>query len=86
MYTQWLTGAAPLLQSTLALGLGGPAASTATRCMVMMSQHMLSIPVVICALFARLPRRALGAVAALQPWGRTASKFREEAVKFVDPK
>ena len=86
MNSQRLTGAAPLLQSTLSLGLGGPATSTAARCMVMITQHMLAIPVVISALLTRLPSRALGAVAALQPWGRTASKFREEAVKFVDPK
>ena len=44
---------------------------------------MLPVPHVVCALGARLPRRALGALAALQPWGRYASEFGNEAIKFV---
>ena len=84
MNTQRLTGAAPLLQSTLSLSLRGPTTSTATCGMMVMAQHMLSMPHVICALGAWLPRRALGAMAALQPWGRTASEFRNEAIKLVN--
>ena len=83
MNAQRLTGASPLLQSTLPLSLRSPTTPTATCRMVVMAQNMLPVPHVVCALGARLPRRALGAMAALQPWGRNASEFGYEAIKFV---
>ena len=75
MNSQRLTWASPLLQSTLSLGLGGPSTATAARGQMVKPQHMLSMPVVIRSLRSWLPCRALGAMATLQPWGRTASEF-----------
>ena len=84
MYSQWLAGPSPLLQSPLPLGFRDPSAPTATCRMVVVAQDMLPVPQVVGALGARLPRRALGALADLQPWGRSASEFGKEAVKLVN--
>ena len=81
--SQWLAGPSPLLQSPLPLGLRNPSAPTAACRVVVMAQDMLSVPHVVGALGARLPRRALGAMAALQPWGCSASEFGNKAVKLV---
>ena len=83
--SQWLAGPSPLLQSPLPLGLRDTTAPTATCRMVVVSQDMLPLPEVVGALGARLPRRALGALADLQPWGRGASEFGKKAVKLVNP-
>ena len=83
MNAQRLTGASPLLQSTLSLSSRGPTTPTAACNMMVVSQNMLPVPQVVGALGARLSRRALGAMAVLQPWGRDASKFGNEAIKFV---
>ena len=53
--------------------------------MVVMSKYMLTMPHGICALGAGLSRRALGALARLQPWGRCPSKLGKETIMLVDP-
>ena len=85
MHSQWLTGSPPLLQAPLTLGLGTAPAPTATCRVMVMSQHMLPMPHGIGALGAGLSRRALGALAWLQPWGRCPSKFGKETIMLVDP-
>ena len=52
--------------------------------MMMMMQDVLPVPHVISALSAGLPLRALGAMATLQPWGRSSAEFGDNAIKFVD--
>ena len=83
--SQWLAGPSPLLQSPLPLGFGAPSAPTATCRVVVVAQDMLPVPEVVSALGARLPRRALGAVADLQPWGRGAAEFGNQSIVLVDP-
>ena len=81
-----LTGPTPLLQTTLAFGTRGSSAATTTCGVMVMPQHMLTVPMGICALGPRHPPRALGAMAAVKPLGHRASKFGEESIKFVDTK
>ena len=83
--SEWLTGSPPLLQSSLALGFGGAPTPAATCGMMVMSQLMLPMPHVISPSGAGLPRRALGALARLKPWGRCPAKLGEKAVLSVDP-
>ena len=51
---------------------------------MMMSQDMSTVPHVFCAFGAGLFRRALGALARLQPWGRRPSELGKESIIFVD--
>ena len=83
--SEWLTGSPPLLQSSLALGLGNAPTPTATGGLMMMSQHMLTMPHLIGTTGASLSRRALGALARLKPWGRRSTELGKEAVLHVDP-
>lgn len=54
--------------------------------MMMMTQDMLPVPYFISALRAGLPLGALGAMATLQPWGRSSSEFGDDAIKLVHTK
>ena len=83
--SEWLTRSPPLLQSSLALGLGNAPTPTAAGGVMMVSQHMLTMPLLIGTTGASLSRRALGALARLKPWGRRSTKLGKEAVLHVDP-
>ena len=80
-----LTRPSPLLQTPLALCLGSAPTPTATCCVMVMPQYMLTVPHFVGALSAGLFRRALGALARLKPWGRCSSKLGEEPILLVDP-
>ena len=51
---------------------------------MMMSQDMLTVPICIGTLGTRLPLRALGAIAAVKPWGHGSAKFGEDTIELVD--
>ena len=84
VHSERLTRSPPLLQASLALGLGSAPTPAATCGMMMMSQCMLPMPHVIGTPGAGLSRRALGALARLEPWGRCPAKLGKEAVLPVD--
>ena len=84
MDCEGLAWPSPLLQSALPTRLGGASTAAASRCVVMMAELVLMLPVGISSLSAGQPAGALGANAMLQPWGRKSAEVGEGAVELVE--